>query len=333
MPPTPTALPARARLAVPRAAMRRRIVGPDLPLADPAPAGRTLTLADGRVLGWDDTGDAAGTPVVWLHGFGSTRLIRHPDDAIAARLGVRLIAPDRPGVGLSSPQPGRRVVDHADEIVRIADTIGVGRFGILAWSGGGPYALACAHRHPDRVAHVGLVSAAAPLAGPQAGAYVTPFHRLAGGASAVAPWAVRAAMLRWARAQRRDPAAHLDAAIDGMVPADRDILAEPRFRAVMLRNAAELYRQGIRGLADEALLITRDWGFPLERIDVPVRIWHGELDPAVPAAMGRHLAARIPGAEATFLPEEGHQLFLARWEELLGAVAERTRGALGGRAG
>lgn len=331
MPIVPTAASAQPRLAAPRAAVRRRITGPDLPLADPAPAGRTLALADGRLLGWDETGDPAGTPVVWLHGFGSTRLIRHPDDGIAARLGVRLIAPDRPGVGLSSPRPGRRVLDHADDVARIADALGVARFGILAWSGGGPYALACAHRHADRVAHVGLVSAAAPLAGPEAGPYVTRFHRLAGGASAVAPWAVRAAMWRWARQQRSDPAGHLDAAVRGMVPADREILAQPQFRAVMLRNAAELYRQGIRGLYDEALLMTRDWGFPLDGIGVPVRIWHGELDPAVPVGMGRHLAARIPGAEATYLPGEGHQLFLARWEELLGAVAARTRALLGVR--
>ena len=93
-------------------------------------------------------------------------------------------------------------------------------------------------------------------------------------------------------------------------------------------NAAELYRQGGRGLYDEALVMARDWGFRFSSVRVPVRIWHGELDQAVPVAMGRHLAAALPAAEGTFLPGEAHHIFLDRWEEILGEVAERSRAHL-----
>lgn len=294
-------------------------------LAPPAAHSRTISLRDGRLLGFDDVGDPDGTPVLYFHGFGSTRLIRHPEDAIAARLGIRLLAVDRPGIGLSSSRPARRLLDFAADIEQLAETLGLDRFAIVAWSGGGPYALGCAWGVGPRVTQVGLISTPAPLAGTAAADYASRFHRASSRAADVAPWAVRLAMWRWSRQQRADPARHLDDAIAGMVDADKEILADPRFRDVMLRNASELYRQGGRGLYDEALIMARPWGFPLEGLQTPVRIWHGELDGAVPVAMGRHLARTIPTAEATFLPGEAHHLLYDRWEEILAEVASRSR--------
>jgi pimeloyl-ACP methyl ester carboxylesterase len=65
-----------------------------------------VTLGDGRTLALDDVGDPAGVPVVYLHGTPDSRLARHPDDGVAAAMGVRLLAVDRPGYGGSSPGPG-----------------------------------------------------------------------------------------------------------------------------------------------------------------------------------------------------------------------------------
>jgi pimeloyl-ACP methyl ester carboxylesterase len=294
-------------------------------LEAPGPDSRTIALADGRLLGFDDVGDPDGTPVLYFHGFGSTRLIRHPDDGIARRLGIRLLAVDRPGIGLSSSRPARRLLDFPRDTEQLADRLGLERFGIVAWSGGGPYALACAWSLGARVTQIGLISTPAALAGTAAADYAHRMHRAASRAADHAPWAIRLAMWRWSRQQRNDPARHLDDAIAGMVEADRDILADPRFRTVMLRNASELYRQGGRGLYDEAIIMARPWGFTLEGITVPVRIWHGELDQAVPVSMARHLARTIPTAVATFLPGEAHHLLYDRWEEILREIGERSR--------
>jgi len=314
-----------AVLRRPRRAVRRWIRGRPVDLAAPAAWSRTVVLPDGRLLGFDDVGDPHGTPLLYFHGFGSTRLIRHPDDTIAERLGIRLLAIDRPGIGLSTSRPARRLLDFAGDVGDLADTLGLERFGIVGWSGGGPYALGCAWALGSRVTQVGLISTPAPLAGTGASDYATRFHRASSRAADVAPWAVRLAMWRWSRQQRNDPARHLDDAIAGMVDADKEILADPRFRDVMLRNASELYRQGGRGLYDEALIMARPWGFPLEGIARPVRIWHGELDQAVPIGMGRHLARTIPTADATFLAGEAHHLLYDRWEEILGEVGRRSR--------
>ena len=322
---------AGSTLRRPRRAVRRWIRGRPVDLATPSAQSHTVILPDGRLLGFDDVGDPDGTPLLYFHGFGSTRLIRHPDDSIAARLGIRLLAVDRPGIGLSTSRPGRALLDFSADVAHLADTIGLDRFGVVAWSGGGPYALGCAFALPGRVTQVGLISTPAPLGGPSAADYATRFHRASNRAASVAPWAVRLAMWRWSRQQRNDPAQHLDDAIAGMVDADKEILADPRFRDVMLRNASELYRQGGRGLYDEALIMARSWGFPLDEVRTPVRIWHGELDQAVPIAMGRHLARSIPTADATFLPGEAHHLLYDRWEEILGEVAARSRTSIAAR--
>jgi pimeloyl-ACP methyl ester carboxylesterase len=257
-------------------------------------------------------------PFLFFHGFGSSRVVRHPEDSIAAALGIRILAVDRPGIGLSSGQPGRRLLSWPRDVEQLADALGLERFGVLGWSGGGPYALACGWALPSRVLVAGLVSAPAPLSGAGAGSYtLARTHRVAARTADHAPWMIRLAMWRWSRAQRNDPEGRLEEAIEGMVEADRAVLEDPRLRAVMLANTEEIHRQGGRGLYDEALIMARPWGFPLEGLPIAVRIWHGEEDNTVPVGMGRHLAHVIPGSRATFYPGEGHHLVYDRWAEIL----------------
>ncbi len=129
---------------------------------------------------------------------------------------------------------------------------------------------------------------------------------------------IRLAMWQWSRGQRADPERHLDKAIEGMIEADRLVLEDPRLRQMMIANADELYRQGGRGLYDEALIMARPWGFPIEGVQTPVS--------HVARRAGHHRARSpwaatcanaLPNAEATFYPTEGHHLVYDRWREIL----------------
>ena len=97
---------------------------------------------------------------------------------------------------------------------------------------------------------------------------------------------------------------------------------------MMIANADELYRQGGRGLYDEALIMARPWGFPIEGVQTPVSLWYGELDNTVPVAMGRYLANALPNADATFYPTEGHHLVYDRWREILARFARVSQVAI-----
>lgn len=282
---------------------------------------RMVRLRDGRRLGYAEYGHPGGRPVLFFHGLGTTRVICPPDDGTALQQGIRLVAVDRPGIGISDPRPGRRLLDWPADVVQLADQLAIDRFAVVGWSGGGPYAAACGYLLPDRVERVGLVSSPAPLAGVPEADYMRRFHRTAARTAHRAPWMIRLALWHWGRPQRRDPARFFDRSVATMNGSDRDILAEPALRVRMIESSGELYRHGGRGLYDEALVLARRWGFDPSDIRVPVHVWHGDMDETVPVRMAHYVARAIPGCDATFYPEDGHHLLYRRWPEILARLS------------
>ena len=114
--------------------------------------GKTIRLRDGRLLGYAEYGVPEGKPVLHFNGFPGTRFEASLIADAAARVGVRLIGVDRPGMGLSDFQPGRRILDWPDDVLELADALGLERFAVMGVSGGGPF---CALRSP--AAAFGLV--------------------------------------------------------------------------------------------------------------------------------------------------------------------------------
>ena len=120
-------------------------------------------LPDGRRLGYDEHGAPDGAPIFYLHGLPSSRLEAklYLSEDLLQSLNVRLIAVDRPGMGLSDFQPKRRLLDFPRDLLALADHLNIERFSILAYSLRGPYGLACAFAIPERLHKVGIVSGAA----------------------------------------------------------------------------------------------------------------------------------------------------------------------------
>jgi len=143
----------------------RTVVGSTTPSARSFAIVKALKLSDGRYLAYDEYGDPDGTPVIFNHGRADTRLRDDPDDAVTASLGVRVIAVDQPGVGGSSPQPGRRLVDWATDVEELVDALGLTTFNVAGHSGGAPHALAIPFRLPARVGTIALASPVPPLDG------------------------------------------------------------------------------------------------------------------------------------------------------------------------
>lgn len=280
---------------------------------------RLIRLPDGRRLGFAESGDPGGRPVFFFHGFGTTRVVCPPDEA-ARRLGLRLIAVDRPGIGLSDPLPGRRLLDWPADVAMLADYLDLDDFAVVGWSGGGPYALACGHALAGRIRSVAAVSSAAPLAAGADPAYLRRLDRHAVRAADRAPWVIRLAMWHWGRPQRRDAERFFERSLADMCAADQAVLADTALRSRMIANSTELYRQGGRGMYDEALVLARPWGFEPAELTVQVDVWQGGRDETVPMAMASHLAAMIPGARLHMHPDEGHHLLYRHWPEILEAL-------------
>jgi len=239
-----------------------------------------------------------------------------PDEALTAELGVRLISFDRPGFGRSDRRPDRSLTDTADDIVALIDHLGFEKVYLAAPSGGGPPALALAHRAPDRIRAVALIGAVAPTDASGALVGIT-FERRVGF------WAARHApgLLRWAISWRVRPGQDMGRFFASYTrhnpPVDQAILARPEIRDMLLASYAESLCQGIDAFAWELQLAARPWGFSLPDIRVPVAVWHGAKDNSIPLVMGKRNAAAIPGAQLHVLPDEGHFLFLSHWREIL----------------
>ena len=272
-------------------------------------------LEDGRTLAFAECGDLSGKPVFFFQGTPSTRLF-HPDGALSARMGARVITVDRPGFGRSSFQPGRTLLDWPGDVLALADHLGIGRFAVAGISGGGPYAAACAYRIPDRLTRVAILGCFGPVALAEMTSGMPRERLLALWLVRHAPWILRP--LFWLfRHPGRNTERFLARYTAHNPPADRTFLDRPDVRARMVDNYREAARQGVRGFAWEVIVVTRPWGFRLEEIRVPVHIWHGDQDSSTPLAMAEAMAQAIPHSCLTVLPGEGHFLVFGHWEAIL----------------
>lgn len=288
-------------------------------MADSRPD-NVLRLSDGRLLGYAELGDPGGTPLIFFHGMPGSRLGARLGDAAAKRLGVRLVAPDRPGYGLSDFQPGRTLLDWPDDVVELADALSIDRFAVGGVSGGGPYAAVCAFKIPERLTAAGIISGVGPFDVPDATEGMSRQNRLLFSAARRVPWITNVPMWLMAKGARRFADRFLSIMMRNLPEPDQAILFRPEIRPLFVEDAVEAFRPGGRGAAWEAVMYARPWGFRLEEIAMEVHLWQGELDVNVPPSMGRYQAGAIPNCKAAFYPEEGHLLLIDRIEEILGAL-------------
>lgn len=268
-------------------------------------------LADGRTIACLGLGDNMGRPVLYFHGFPGSRLEARVAASAAARLGLRLLAIDRPGFGESTFQHGRRIGDWSADIAVVADALGLGRFSIVGVSGGAPYALACAASLADRLERVALLC---PLGPPDlAGTTGMIMHdRLMLVLAGRAPRIARAVVHLLARWMRRSPDRCLKFLTTGLMSPDRDLFADSGYRSLMMESTMQALRQGGRGAAWELTLIARPWDFRLENVRMRVTLWQGLADQILPARMARTLAAALPACKSRYFPDEGHLSLVVR---------------------
>lgn len=281
--------------------------------------GETIQLRDGRLLGYAEWGDASGHPLLYFHGFPGSRVEGRVGDQAAKATGVRVIALDRPGMGLSDFQPARSILDWPADVSQVADALGLERFAVLGISGGSPYAAVCAWKLPQRLTSAGIVSGIGPLNVPGATEGMSRQNRFLLQTVGRLPALPRALMAVTARQARR-PARALEQGRRALAAVDQPYLDRPGFREALEATLAEAFRRGGRGPAWELRLLARPWGFPLGDIRAPVHLWHGEQDANHPLAMARHLAAAIPDCRVSFYPGEGHMHFVDRFPEILPAL-------------
>ncbi len=230
-------------------------------------------------------------------------------DEPARDLGIRIISPDRPGISRSSLQPNRKLADWPRVIERVLDHVGIGEFRALAISGGAPYAYAMAVTMPGRVRAIAIVAGAIPMAELEDAGGLLPLYRWMLALHRSRPQLLRRlfCMARPILALR--PPVHLRPLLLKMLmlrPCDAESLRDAAAFEAIFESQRRAWRGSAEGVMADAQIYALPWGFSLEDIRVPVRLWHGKQDRAFSVHLAQEVANRLPDCNARFIDNAGH---------------------------
>jgi pimeloyl-ACP methyl ester carboxylesterase len=311
-------LPSNCRIAL----VQQRGKGVIVTTGSPPPL-RILTLPDGRRVACAEYGDPGGLPVLALHGTPGSRLMFALADRAARERGVRLIAPERPGYGLSDYRHSESLAQIAEDLSAVADLYEVERFAVIGVSGGGPYAVAAAAAMPDRISLLALVAPIGEVADVQL--RLSRFQRLLFRRLARRPWASRLFFGRLRLMVFRSPDTAYRWLMRRVRAADRELLARSGVRISLQAAMGEGLRPGVEGVAQDLRLCCSPWRLRFADIDVPAIIWQGSDDPVVPPEAAYALARALPNCRLDVIPAAGHYWVFSRFGLILDAVAAVLR--------
>jgi pimeloyl-ACP methyl ester carboxylesterase len=281
-----------------------------------------VKLKDGRNLGYAEYGNLKGKVVFYFHGSPSSRLEAAALHETATRLNVYIISVDRPGMGLSTFQNGRRILDFVDDVAELADALNIDRFAVMGMSGGGTYAYACACKMPDRITGASIISGIGPIDELNATRNMIISTRLTLWLSVKAPYLMRLLFAIILNDVRRKHNLYF---YKSLPHPDQATLSIPFIADMWIESILEAFRSGTIGPVWDLGLFKQPWGFNPEEIIVPVQLWHGELDRNVPSVIARRLAVRIPKCQAKFYSHEGHfSLGFNHIEEIIATLVSQS---------
>jgi pimeloyl-ACP methyl ester carboxylesterase len=277
---------------------------------------KTIKLKDGRTLAYEEFGDPNGKPFFYFHGWPASRITGKHYDEITKKNKIRLICPDRPGFGLSTFKPYRKLLDWPNDVCELADRLGFKKFSVIGSSGGGPYVSVCAYKIPNRLTSAGVIAGLGPLKIKDRGGLNLRQYLYLRTASILRKLSIPSLLLMKLSLDHfgspyRKYGQLFHAGQDGRIS------RTPEFKRIAGQSSKEAFRQGILGPYEDLKIYSADWGFKLKDIKIKVFLWHGMLDRNAPFWMGKYVASQIPKCKATFWSDQGHFLLCSRGEEIL----------------
>lgn len=274
----------------------------------------SMTLADGRTLAFTDVGAPDGPPAFYFHGAPGGRLELAGQGEAFHAAGVRVITADRPGYGGSSLLPGRTTADWTDDVVALAEHLGIDRFAVIGLSSGGPYTVACAALLGDRVTGALIAAGNTDMSWPESsnGYLQSELDIMA--------MDDEAAAVAWCEE-------HYGADGSGFLSGDLDLgeidnafLSDEAQLTSLMNAMGEAFRQGVVGYAHDITVQGRPWSFDPGAITARTLVVHGDDDRLVPLAHSEHTAQLIPGAELRIIAGCGHLSLIPRLPALAGEI-------------
>ena len=282
-------------------------------------ASRVHRLADGRRIGYAEYGDPDGLPAIALHGTPGSRFMFALTDEAARARGLRIIAPERPGYGLSEAHHFDTLAETAYDVKALADALGLDRFALIGVSGGGPHAVAAAALLKDRVLRLALIGPVGPI-GDCDHIRMSHLHGLIFTHMAPSHHAAGAFFLGLKTLIQLAPGAAYQLLMQRVTATDREVLHRPEVRANLQTALREGLRTGVEGPLQDLRLYCRPWNLPLAEIAVPAIMWQGSADSIVPPDAAYRLAGTLPNCTLEVIEGAGHYWVFGEFDRVLDAV-------------
>ena len=268
-----------------------------------------IRLENGGVIAFEEYGDENGLPVIFCHGWPSSRTMARLTDKAARDLGIWIISPDRPGISGSSLQPNRKLLDWPPFVQRLVDSLDIGEFRVLAVSGGAPYAYATARTMPERVRAIAIASGAIPIVDLPGREGLLPLY-----CWMLALYRTRPQLLRKLfYVARPILSLRLPVRLRPLLlkllmlrPCDEDSLRDAAAFEAVFESQRRAWRGSTEGVMADAQIYAQSWGFGIEEVRLPVRLWHGTQDRAFSVHLAEEIARQLPNCQAHFVDGAGH---------------------------
>lgn len=266
----------------------------------------------GHRLAYSEFGAVSGTPVLYFHDNGSSRLEAAFFDRAARQHGFRLIAIDRPGIGGSDYYLTSSPADFCTDARQLMEQLGLDQFGVMSLGAGGIFALHMAHLYP---AQVNFKLSLAGVPG-------TVFNESGAQSYAASCWnEVTPLLIRLlVRVKHRffpdNPARSIARMEKYLSYTDRKALRDPQVFQALARDQQEAFRCGYQGVAQDLAVCFRKLDFRLREVSVPTIIWQGEADRLSQRADCEYMAARMPDVRYYRVPNRGHFFFVHKIDQV-----------------
>jgi pimeloyl-ACP methyl ester carboxylesterase len=282
-----------------------------------------LVRPDGRVVAWTRIG--AGTPLLRLPGTPGSRWSIRADRTPWAERGLQVITTERPGYGRSSRLAGRGFREHSDDLAAILDHLELDRVYLTGGSGGGPYVLAFAAHHPDRIIAATITVGFPPLEDDSEYDQMIPLNAAGFRAARAGDEdAVRRILTEPYEAMRSAPLSGLDKAMETAPASDLAIMSDPRWRSAQTTAIEHAFAPGMDGWVDETLAMGGTWSdIDLTAITTSLTWWHGAADRNCPFPAAQRLIDKLPTATLREFGDAGHFEPYRREPEILDELLTR----------
>jgi pimeloyl-ACP methyl ester carboxylesterase len=268
---------------------------------------RTVPLTGGGQLAFMEYGNPKGPPVVFCHGWPASCTMAELTHTAAQELGVRIISPDRPGISGSSAMNNRKLSDWPPVLEQLADHLGLTDFRMLGISGGTPYAFVSGWALPSRVRGIAVASGAPPIAELQDQGGLLPLYRWMLFLYSRCPDLLRMCFRATRPFVSMKASVHVARKLLRMLqPCDADALRDAVAFDACFESQRRAWRDSSMGVMYDAQIYAEPWGFALEDVRIPVRLWHGKKDRSFSVRLAEDIAQRLPNCEIRIVENEGH---------------------------